>query len=71
VRTYRANASRRSHAELDDADELDAGDPAELAAQFVDLRTVMPQLCVIGGCCGTDDRHLRAIAHEVTRSLAV
>ena len=31
LRGVRANASRMSHAELDDAPELDAGDPAELA----------------------------------------
>lgn len=66
VRTYRANASRLSHAELDEAEELDAGDPDELGRQFAELRADLPQLCVIGGCCGTDDRHLRAIADAVT-----
>lgn len=66
IRTYRANASRRSHAELDEAETLDAGDPAELAQQFAELRAALPQLCVVGGCCGTDDRHLRSIAREFT-----
>lgn len=66
VRTYRANASRLSHAQLDEAEELDAGDPDELGRQFAALRADLPQLCVIGGCCGTDDRHLRAIAAAVT-----
>jgi len=70
VRTYRANASRLSHAELDEADELDPGDPVELGREFAALRDALPQLCVIGGCCGTDDRHLRSIAREVTRSLS-
>lgn len=62
VRSYRANASRLSHAELDESEELDAGDPDELGREFAELREALPQLCVVGGCCGTDDRHLRAIA---------
>jgi len=70
IRSYRANASRLSHAELDEAEQLDAGDPDELGRQFVELRDALPQLCVIGGCCGTDDRHLRAIARDVTRSIS-
>ncbi len=70
IRTYRANASRLSHAELDEAEHLDPGDPDELGREFADLRETLPQLCVVGGCCGTDDRHLRAIAREVTHSLS-
>jgi homocysteine S-methyltransferase len=54
----RVNASRRSHAELDAADELDDGDPAALAAETVALRSHLPALRVIGGCCGTDHRHV-------------
>jgi homocysteine S-methyltransferase len=57
----RANASRRSHAELDEADELDAGDPHELASHYPGLRERLPNLRVAGGCCGTDDRHIAAI----------
>jgi S-methylmethionine-dependent homocysteine/selenocysteine methylase len=62
VRGVRANASTKSHAELDEAAELDAGDPVELAARYVELRQQMPQLNVLGGCCGTDHRHIAAIA---------
>ena len=62
VRSYRANASRQSHAELDEAEELDAGDPLELAQQVREVRDRMPQLAVIGGCCGSDSRHIGAIA---------
>jgi S-methylmethionine-dependent homocysteine/selenocysteine methylase len=62
VRGVRANASAKSHAELDEADELDAGDPQELAAHYPMLRERLPNLCVAGGCCGTDDRHIAAIA---------
>jgi homocysteine S-methyltransferase len=61
IRGLRANASRMSHAELDAAEELDAGDPAELAARYVQLRERLPALTVLGGCCGTDARHVAAI----------
>ena len=57
----RANASTKSHAELDASDELDAGDPAELAGHYPQLRERLPNLRVAGGCCGTDDRHIAAI----------
>jgi S-methylmethionine-dependent homocysteine/selenocysteine methylase/RimJ/RimL family protein N-acetyltransferase len=57
----RANASRMSHAELDEADELDAGNPQELAAGYVQLRDRLPSLTVVGGCCGTDERHVNAV----------
>jgi len=58
----RANASRLSHAELDVMTELDEGDPDDLAQRYVALRSAMPGLKVIGGCCGTDHRHVGAIA---------
>lgn len=58
----RANASRCSHAELDAMTELDAGDPVELAQAYRALRERFPQLRVVGGCCGTDLRHVTAIA---------
>lgn len=67
LRGVRANASRMSHAELDDAAELDDGDPAELAAQYADLRARHPQVNVVGGCCGTDVRHALAIAAALSR----
>jgi homocysteine S-methyltransferase len=57
----RANASTRSHAELDEAEELDSGDPADLAQRYVALRRDLPALEVLGGCCGTDIRHVTAI----------
>ena len=57
----RANASCRSHAELDESPDLDAGNPAELGRQYRQLREVLPRLNVLGGCCGTDHRHLEAI----------
>ncbi|MBN9511526.1 MAG: homocysteine S-methyltransferase family protein [Alphaproteobacteria bacterium] len=61
LRGLRANASTRSHAELDAATELDAGDPAALGQQYRVLRGTLPGITVLGGCCGTDHRHVRAI----------
>ena len=63
----RANASRCSHAELDAATELDDGDPEELGAQYAQLRRLLPGLAVLGGCCGTDHRHVAAIARACAR----
>jgi len=62
IRGLRANASARSHAELDEATELDAGDPADLGARHAALRGALPDLRVLGGCCGTDHRHVAEIA---------
>ena len=61
VTGLRANASTMSHAELDAAEELDDGDPADLAARYRQLRTRLPALELLGGCCGTDHRHVRAV----------
>ena len=57
----RANASTLSHAELDEAEELDDGNPVELGSQYRDLMALLPNLFVMGGCCGTDHRHVEAI----------
>ncbi|MGQ0430781.1 MAG: homocysteine S-methyltransferase family protein [Microthrixaceae bacterium] len=65
VRGIRPNASRLSHEELDAAEELDAGDPDDLAAQCRALAARLPALAVLGGCCGTDERHVGAIAQAV------
>lgn len=62
IRGLRANASRRSHAELDEAPDLDIGDRAELAADYAELRRRLDNLTVMGGCCGTDHRHIEEIA---------
>jgi homocysteine S-methyltransferase len=65
IRGVRANASRMSHAELDEAEELDAGDPDELAGGYERLRARLPNLTVLGGCCGTDHRHVRAVVDRL------
>jgi len=63
IRGLRANASTKSHAELDEAEELDEGDPEDLANRYVDLKDKLPELNVLGGCCGTDERHVEQICH--------
>ena len=61
IRGLRANASTLSHDELDAMEELDDGDPADLGARYAALRSRLPNLNVVGGCCGTDHRHVAAI----------
>jgi homocysteine S-methyltransferase len=65
VRGLRANASRRSHAELDASTDLDAGDPAELGREYRELLRKLPGINVVGGCCGTDHRHVEAICRSI------
>lgn len=60
-----ANASKCSHAELDGSETLDDGDPNALGREIAELVRQSPALCVLGGCCGTDMRHLDRIAEEV------
>jgi S-methylmethionine-dependent homocysteine/selenocysteine methylase len=62
IRGLRANASRMSHAELNESPTLDVGDPAELGRQYAELKRRLPRLNVMGGCCGTDHRHVEQIA---------
>ena len=62
IRGLRANASRKSHAELNESPELDIGDPVELGMQHARLKRRLSQLNVLGGCCGTDHRHVEQIA---------
>ena len=58
----RVNASAKSHAELDESEELDMGDPLQLAHDVAGLRGRGAELTVFGGCCGTDHRHIDALA---------
>ncbi|MBY5765581.1 homocysteine methyltransferase [Rhizobium leguminosarum] len=57
----RANASTMSHEQLDNSETLDAGDPEDLGRRYRKLIDRMPALSVLGGCCGTDHRHVAAI----------
>ena len=62
IRGIRANASMRSHRELNDAPDLDAGDPADLGERYRALLSAHPHINVLGGCCGTDHRHIECIS---------
>ncbi len=68
IRGLRANASTKSHAELDEAPELDEGDPHDLGERYAGLRNRLPELNVLGGCCGTDRRHVTEICRAWTAS---
>ncbi|ABR64930.1 homocysteine S-methyltransferase [Sinorhizobium medicae] len=61
IGVVRPNASRRSHAELDEATELDDGDPQEFGALYAEMAEKLPRLRVVGGCCGSDMRHIKAL----------
>ena len=65
IKMVRANASRMSHAELDNAANLDDGDPDEFGRESAELRQRFSSINVLGGCCGTDVRHIQAIALAV------
>ena len=65
IHGVRANASTRSHAELDEATALDPGDPIDLGQRYRELRRSLPKMNVLGGCCGTDHRHIAAMCEAV------
>lgn len=65
IRGLRANSSRRSHAQLNECSDLDTGNPAEFGAEYAALRRErLRRLNVLGGCCGTDHRHVEAVAER-------
>jgi homocysteine S-methyltransferase len=65
LRGVRVNASTRSHLELDEASDLDEGDPVALGHACGDLARSLPSLLVFGGCCGSDLRHVTEIATQL------
>ena len=65
IRGLRANASKRSHAELNEAPDLDAGDPEELGREHGAIVQRLPHINVLGGCCGTDHRHIERFATQL------
>ncbi len=67
IGAIRANASRMSHQELDDSEELDSGNPEEFGDQHAELLTQFPSIKVMGGCCGTDYRHVEEIGRACTQ----
>jgi len=71
VHGVRANASAKSHAELDESETLDAGDPIDLGRRYRTLSRSMPSLRILGGCCGTDHRHVAAMCEACLPPLAL
>ncbi|EKS34009.1 homocysteine S-methyltransferase family protein [Afipia clevelandensis] len=61
IHGVRANASAKSDAELDESETLDAGDPLDLGQRYRRLQQTFPTMRILGGCCGTDHRHVAAI----------
>lgn len=66
IHAIRANSSCKSHAELDESGELDSGNPVELGCEYREIIRLLPNLNILGGCCGTDIRHLREICSRLT-----
>lgn len=64
IRGIRANASTKSHAELDESTSLDEGDKALLARAYRQLKSLLPNFNIIGGCCGTDHTHIEHICEQ-------
>jgi homocysteine S-methyltransferase len=66
LRGIRVNASTRSHLELDEASDLDEGDPVALGRACAELHQLIPSLVVFGGCCGSDVRHVAEMARQLS-----
>jgi S-methylmethionine-dependent homocysteine/selenocysteine methylase len=62
IRGLRANASRMSHAELNESPALDTGNPVEFGLEYAEIKKRLRQINVMGGCCGTDHQHIEQIA---------
>lgn len=71
IRGLRTNASRMSHEELDNSETLDDGDPQELGRKNAELATLLPSLSMLGGCCGTDIRHVTQMCHARKEAMLV
>lgn len=71
VHGIRANASTLSHAELDESETLDEGDPADLGRRYARLRNSFPGMRILGGCCGTDHRHVAAVCEACLPPVAL
>lgn len=70
IKGIRANASCKSHAELDETSALDRGDPVELGYEYNKLKSRFGQLNVFGGCCGTDEGHILEIIRQIKPELS-
>lgn len=68
LKGIRANSSSRSHAELDSSPDLDIGNPEQLGDQYAEIRRQFPHITVLGGCCGTDHRHVECIGEACQKA---
>ncbi|MDD9878911.1 MAG: homocysteine S-methyltransferase family protein [Magnetovibrio sp.] len=66
----RANASRMSHEELDNSETLDDGNPVEFGQLHAEMTPLFPNLRVVGGCCGTDHRHVGCVSDHLHKKIA-
>ena len=60
-----ANTSRLTPEQLDELDHLDAGDAPEVFADAMLHAHRVSGIRILGGCCGTDERHIRCIAERL------
>jgi len=67
IKGLRANASCMSHAELDNSTVLDDGDPEAFGRELFALQQLSPHLTVLGGCCGTDHRHIEEVGRHLAK----
>jgi S-methylmethionine-dependent homocysteine/selenocysteine methylase len=58
IHGIKGNASKKSHAELNNSTELHDGNPVEFGACNRTLFNKLKNLNILGGCCGTDSRHV-------------
>jgi homocysteine S-methyltransferase len=65
IRAIRANASTKSHAELDESEEVDNGD-IDALGQTLAMWHKDRGIAIVGGCCGTDARHIESIVKHVS-----
>jgi homocysteine S-methyltransferase len=65
LRYVRPNAARMEKIALCSLGHLEDGDPVELGEQMAEVARMLPRTDIIGGCCGTDERHLAEIARKV------
>ena len=64
LKGIQANASPQAPEELDRKAEMVSEDPERLAEAMIGLR-VDHGLKIFGGCCGTDERHIEALARKL------
>jgi S-methylmethionine-dependent homocysteine/selenocysteine methylase len=65
LRYIRPNAAKMDKIALCSLGHLEDGDPVELGGEMGEIARRFPRADILGGCCGTDERHLSEIAQNV------